>query len=56
MNKLMFSISAAVVGSLLAAGTATADYQGLTLEVVDNGGLVAGTTYDLFKCRRGRSC
>ena len=48
MNKVMFSISAAVVGSLLAVGTASADFQGLTLEVVDNGGLVAGTTYDLY--------
>jgi hypothetical protein len=48
MNKLMFSISAAVVGSLLAVGTATADFQYLSLEVVDNGGLVAGTTYDLY--------
>ena len=48
MNKLMFSISAAVVGSLLAAGTATADFQYLSFEVVDNGGLVAGTTYDLY--------
>ena len=48
MNKLMFSISAAAVGSLFAVGTASADFQDLTLEVVDNGGLVAGTTYDLY--------
>ena len=46
-TKILLGLSAGV-GSLILAGTATADFQGLSLEVVDNGGLVAGTTYDLY--------
>ena len=46
-TKILLGLTAGV-GSLILAGTATADFQGLTLEVVDNGGLVAGTTYDLY--------
>ena len=46
-TKILLGLSAGV-GSLILAGTATADFQGLTIEVVDNGGTVAGTTYDLY--------
>ena len=46
-NKILLGLTAGV-GSLILAGTATADFQGLTIEVVDNGGTVAGTTYDLY--------
>jgi hypothetical protein len=46
-TKILLGLTAGV-GSLILAGTATADFQGLTLEVVDNGGVVAGTTYDLY--------
>ena len=46
-TKILLGLTAGV-GSLILAGTATADFQGLTLEVVDNGGTVAGTTYDLY--------
>ena len=46
-TKILLGLTAGV-GSLILAGTATADFQGLTIEVVDNGGLVAGTTYDLY--------
>ena len=46
-TKILLGLTAGV-GSLILAGTATADFQSLTLEVVDNGGLVAGTTYDLY--------
>jgi len=46
-SKILLGLTAGV-GSLILAGTATADFQYLTLEVVDNGGLVAGTTYDLY--------
>ena len=46
-TKILLGLTAGV-GSLILAGTATADFQYLTLEVVDNGGLVAGTTYDLY--------
>ena len=46
-TKILLGLTAGV-GSLILAGTATADFQGLSLEVVDNGGLVAGTTYDLY--------
>ena len=47
MNKLMFSISAAVVGSLLAVGTASAEFQGISIETVDNG-MGLGTTYRVY--------
>jgi len=43
----MFSISAAVVGSLLAVGTASAEFQGITIETVDNG-MGLGTTYRVY--------
>ena len=46
-TKILLGLTAGV-GSLVLAGTATADFQSLTLEEVDNGGLVAGTTYDLY--------
>ena len=46
-TKILLGLTAGV-GSLILAGTATADFQGLSLEVVDNGGLVAGTTFDLY--------
>jgi MYXO-CTERM domain-containing protein len=46
-TKILLGLTAGV-GSLILAGTATADFQGLSLEVVDNGGLVAGTTYDVY--------
>ncbi len=46
-TKILLGLTAGV-SSLILAGTATADFQGLTLEVVDNGGSVAGTTYDLY--------
>ena len=47
MNKLMFSISAATMGSLLAVGTASADFQGISIDVVDNG-MGLGTTYRVY--------
>jgi hypothetical protein len=43
----MFSISAAVVGSLLAVGTASAEFQGISIETVDNG-MGLGTTYRVY--------
>ena len=46
-TKILLGLTAGVC-SLILAGTATADFQYLTLEVVDNGGLVDGTTYDLY--------
>ena len=47
MNKLMFTISAAAVGSLLATGTASADFQSIDLDEVENG--MAGlTTYRVY--------
>jgi hypothetical protein len=46
-SKILLGLTAGV-GSLILAGTATADFQYLTLEVVDNGGVVAGTTFDLY--------
>jgi MYXO-CTERM domain-containing protein len=42
MNKLMFTISAAAVGSLLAVGTASADFIGMSYVSVENG--MAGLT------------
>ena len=47
MNKIMFSISAAVVGSLLTVGTASAEFQGISIETVDNG-MGLGTTYRVY--------
>jgi len=44
MNKLMFSISAAVVGSLL-AGTASADFTGISWDSSDS---AYGTTYLIY--------
>jgi len=47
MNKLMFTISAAAVGSLLATGTASADFIGFEIDEVENG--MAGlTTYRVY--------
>ena len=47
MNKLMFTISAAAVGSLLATGTASADFIGFEIDEVENG--MAGlTTYRIY--------
>ena len=47
MNKPTFSIAAAAVVSLLAVGTATADFQGISIDVVDSG-LGIGTTYRIY--------
>ncbi len=47
MNKLTFTISAAAVGSLLATGTASADFQGISIDQAENG--MAGlTTYRVY--------
>ena len=47
MNKLTFTISAAAVGSLIATGTASADFQSIDLDEVENG--MAGlTTYRVY--------
>ena len=46
-TKILLGLTAGV-GSLILAGTATADFSHLTMELVDNGGVVAGTTYDLY--------
>ena len=43
----MFTISAAAVSSLLATGTASADFQGVSIDVVDSG-LGIGTTYRIY--------
>jgi len=52
MNKVMFTISAAAVSSLLAIGTATADFQGISIEVIESGlqdgGVDIGTTYRIY--------
>ena len=42
MNKLMFTISATAVSSLLAVGSASADFTGMQFENVENG--LAGLT------------
>ncbi len=47
MNKVMFTISAAAVSSLIATGTASADFQGISIDVVDSG-LGIGTTYRIY--------
>ena len=47
MNKLTFTISAAVVSSLFTIGTASADFTGMQFETVENG--MAGlTTYRIY--------
>ena len=46
-NKILLGFTAGV-GSLVLAGTVTADFQSLTMEAVDNGGLIGGTTYRLY--------
>ena len=47
MNKLMFSISAAVVGSLFTVGTVSAEFQGISIDVIDSG-MGIGTTYRVY--------
>lgn len=44
-NKILLGLAAGV-GSLILAGTATADFQGLSVDAVDLGGV--GTTYRLY--------
>lgn len=47
MNKLMFSISAAIMGSLFTVGTASAEFQGISIDVIDNG-MGLGNTYRVY--------
>jgi len=47
MNKPTFSLAAAAVGSFLAAGTATADFQDISIDALDSG-LGIGTTYRIY--------
>jgi MYXO-CTERM domain-containing protein len=47
MNKLMFSLTAATVGSLVLAGTATADFSGISWETVENS-MAGQTTYRIY--------
>ena len=47
MNKLTFTISAAAVGSLLATGTASADFQDISIDTVENS-MSGLTTYRVY--------
>ena len=47
MNKLTFTISAAVVSSLFTIGTASADFTGMQYETVENG-MTGLTTYRVY--------
>ncbi len=47
MNKLMFTISAAAVGSLLAVGSASADFQDISIDTVENS-MSGLTTYRVY--------
>ena len=43
----MFSISAAIMGSLFTVGTASAEFQGISIDVIDNG-MGLGNTYRVY--------
>ena len=47
MNRVMFTISAAAVGSILAVGTASAEFTGIEIDTLDSGYGI-GTTYQIY--------
>lgn len=48
MNVKQASVFAGTVAALAMAGTATAGFNGMAFEIVNNGGAVDGTTYRLY--------
>ena len=47
MNRVMFTISAAAVGSILAVGTASAEFTGIEIDTLDSGYGI-GATYQIY--------
>jgi hypothetical protein len=47
MNKVMFTISATAVSSLIAVGSASAEFHGISVDAIDSG-MGIGTTYRIY--------